>query len=64
MYKYLKFYKLFKNLKLLADDYDSDQAPRVSDFFGNVIDGEPLSVTLNLDIQSFEDIDTTKMSFR
>ena len=49
---------------LSADDYDSDQAPRVSDYFGKVIDAEPLPVTLNLDIQSFEDIDTTKMSFR
>ena len=55
----MKFLRLIKP----ADDYESDQAPRVSDFFGKVVDGEALPVTLNLEIQSFDDIDTSKMSF-
>ena len=58
-----------KNISTLTNititaDYEGDQAPRVSDYNGRVVDGEPLPVTLNLEIQSFDDIDTSKMSFR
>ena len=51
-------------ISLPSADYEGDQAPRVSDYNGRVVDGEPLPVTLNLEIQSFDDIDTSKMSFR
>ena len=55
---------VFKYISLPTVDYEGDQAPRVSDYNGRVVDGEPLPVTLNLEIQSFDDIDTSKMSFR
>ena len=47
-----------------ADDYESDQAPRVADFNGKVAEEEPLPVKLNLEIISFDDIDTSKMTFK
>ena len=59
----MSYNKLFK-ISLPSADYEGDQAPRVSDDNGKVVEGEPLPVTLNLEIQSFDDIETSKMSFR
>ena len=45
-------------------DYENDQAPRVTDFNGKVLEEDPLPVNLNVEIISFDDIDTSKMTFK
>ena len=47
-----------------ADDYDSDQAPRVTDFNGKILEEDPLPVNLNVEIISFDEINTSKMTFK
>ena len=47
----------------LAENYESDQAPRLAGPNGKVIEEEALPVDLNLEILGFDDIDTIKMVF-